>query len=330
MKTKKFISAIMATAMVASTMTAFSAFADTDETGNDEFSAVNVTIGEVTPSKDIFFKIDTGYDNDWYKFSLDTPSKLNLTVILSNVNHVYNADLMYYEIIDYSNNDTVVYKHDNLTNGTRKDVIYLSSGDYYIHFADDERRQSCEYKILLESTPTEESFDSKSNNNIGKASPVEFDTEYTGQVSANDDADYYTFNLAEEGMVTFNFDGDLENVDWKIYDSDEDVVQKGTFSKADTDDAISAMKSYVMTTGTFTLGITKHDTACGNYTLKLDYLKDYNNRAVSGVFACADINKDGFIDASDASVILSYYAYLSTGGKESDMNVWYETEFAEK
>jgi len=38
----------------------------------------------------------------------------------------------------------------------------------------------------------------------------------------------------------------------------------------------------------------------------------------------ADINGDGKIDASDATVILQYYSYLSTGGKD------YLTEFLEK
>lgn len=82
-----------------------------------------------------------------------------------------------------------------------------------------------------------------------------------------------------------------------------------------------------MTAGTFTLGITKHDTACGNYTLNLDYVKDYNNLSVSDAFACADVNKDHLIDSNDATAILAYYAYLSTGGTETDMNIWYNTEF---
>ena len=137
-------------------------------------------------------------------------------------------------------------------------------------------------------------------------------------------------------MVTINFDSSLDDVDWKIYNSDKEAIEEGTFSKSDNNEAdseISAVKSYVMTAGTFTLGIMKNDTSeksYGNYTLKLDYLKDYNNRAVSGAFACVDVTKDGFIDARDAGAILSYYAYLSTGGKETDFNVWYETEFNEE
>lgn len=321
MKTKKFISAVMAVAMVASTMTAFSAFADDDETGNGMIDAVPVSFNQVISGK------LTISDNDWYSFSLDAPSKINITVDISN-NNIHTDK--YYKIIDADNDDTIVFTSDRLTDTTLRNVVFLSAGNYYIHFLNpSDYNDGCDYSFRLVNTPAEESFDSRSNNNIGKASAVEFDTEYTGQISANDDADYYTFEVAEEGMVTFNFDGDLENVDWKIYNSDKEAVESGTFSKADTDDAISAMKSYVMTAGTFTIGITKNDTSCGNYTLSLDYLKDYNNRAVSGVFACVDVTKDGFIDAGDAGAILSYYAYLSTGGKETDFNVWYETEFAE-
>ena len=36
----------------------------------------------------------------------------------------------------------------------------------------------------------------------------------------------------------------------------------------------------------------------------------------------ADVNFDGMTDARDASLILSYYAYLSSGGTITDMRVW--------
>ena len=35
-----------------------------------------------------------------------------------------------------------------------------------------------------------------------------------------------------------------------------------------------------------------------------------------------DVNKDGMVDASDASLILSFYAFLSTGGTITDMREW--------
>ena len=33
--------------------------------------------------------------------------------------------------------------------------------------------------------------------------------------------------------------------------------------------------------------------------------------------AVADINSDGLVDSSDASLILEYYAYVSTGGTDT-------------
>ena len=32
--------------------------------------------------------------------------------------------------------------------------------------------------------------------------------------------------------------------------------------------------------------------------------------------AAGDVNADGLVDSSDASLILSYYAYVSTGGRD--------------
>ena len=33
--------------------------------------------------------------------------------------------------------------------------------------------------------------------------------------------------------------------------------------------------------------------------------------------AAADVNKDGKVDSKDASIMLAYYSYLSTGGTDS-------------
>lgn len=320
MKKKKLISAVMAFAMATSAMTAFNAFADEDETGNSKYDAIPISFDEAITKKEL-----KRSDDDWYSFSLDTSCKLNVNI---EFDIMVEYDGTYYEIVDADNGYNTVFKSERLKNGSDNRIFYLTAGNYYIHLCSDNLNFSCGYNMQINDSPTEDSFDSLSNNNIGKASAIEFDTEYKGQIYDNDNADYYTFDVAEEGMVTINFDGNLDNVDWKLYNNNEDVIQNGTFSKAESDDMISAMQSYVMTAGTFTLGITKNkDESCGNYTLKLDYLKDYNSRTASDAFACMDINKDHLIDANDASAILSYYAYLSTGGTESDMNIWYETIF---
>ncbi len=41
--------------------------------------------------------------------------------------------------------------------------------------------------------------------------------------------------------------------------------------------------------------------------------------------AVADVNFDNKIDASDSSVILAFYAYLSTGGEITDLKIWFKT-----
>ncbi len=43
----------------------------------------------------------------------------------------------------------------------------------------------------------------------------------------------------------------------------------------------------------------------------------------------ADINKDGFTDACDSTLILSFYAYLSTNGMETDIEKWLELAYPE-
>ncbi|MBD5159961.1 MAG: hypothetical protein HDT23_06965 [Ruminococcus sp.] len=336
MKNKQFISAVMAVAMVATSFNAFSAFAvdDPDETGNTMFDADPIAFNKKVDGE---FSETYSYgscDNDWYSFSLDTASKLTIE-LSSTLVYVIGTVCPSYEIIDADNDNNVVYTFDRFKS-QNTNIIALPAGNYYIHLASNKRSDTGTYSLrLVNNATTGDSFDALSNNSIGKASTVKFDTEYTGHFYENDTVDYYTFDLAEEGMVTINFDSSFDDVDWKIYNSDKEAVEEGTFSKADNnekDSDISLKKSYVMTAGTFTIGIMKNaksEMAYGDYTLKLDYLKDYNNYHASGVFACTDLNHDGMIDAIDSGAILAYYAYLSTGGNEKkvDLNVWCKTYF---
>lgn len=307
MKSKKILSGVLASALLVSAMPSFAAFADDDPTGNTMLTAVDVKFGE------LISEALPSSDHDWYKFTLPSAGKVTITVGSSN-----NANYSFLSVDDEATeleSDVTVY-------GDKFFTYYLTAGDYYIELKCKEIR-SCTYDMQVKFTPSDVTFDSADNNTIGKAVAVEYDgTAYNGQLSLNDSVDYYTFDVAEKGRVTLKFDSPMEKADWEIYDSEDAQIKRGTFTKKTNDSGISAKEANIMKPGKYTIAIKNNGDSYGDYSFSLDYLQNYNDISVSGIIAAADLNEDGTIDSSDASLILAYYAYLQTGGTETDMNKW--------
>lgn len=307
MKFKKILSGFLASAMLVSAMPAFSASAaDKDPNGNSMLDAVDVTLGEIISSE------LTSYDNDWYKITLPSSGKVNMTL-----ERTYRLN---YEFFNGNDEAVALDKSEKWLFDTNIITYYLTAGDYYLHLYGN--NESSPYDMQIKFTPSDVTFDSVDNNTIAKATDVEYDgTVYNGQLSLNDSIDYYTFNVAEQGRVTLNFDSPMEDVDWEIYDSENSRIKIGSFSKGKQDSGISAREANIMKPGKYTIAFKKKD-SYGEYSFSLDYLKNYNDTSVSGIIAAADIDGDGAITSADASLVLAYYAYISTGDTETDMNKW--------
>lgn len=306
MKFKKILSGVLASAMLVSAMPAFSASAaDKDPNGNSILDAVNITLGEIISSS---FTYD---DDDWYKFSIPSAGKVTITMDNSD-------NTTYFSLINGDDDATSLVNRYRLFSNTNVLTYYLTAGDYYIHFNAGFSRDY-DMKVTFSSTNATPDED---NNTIAKATAVEYDgTIYKKQISLNDPVDYYTFNVAEQGKVTINFDSPMNATDWEIYDSENSKIKKGSFVRVVQDSGISAKESNIMKPGKYTIAFKKND-SYGDYSFSLDYLKNYNDTSVSGILAVADFDEDGAITAADASLVLAYYAYVSTGGTETDMNKW--------
>ena len=289
---------------------------DTDLTGNTMLTADELKLDKVVSAE-----IKDQGDSDWYSFTLSEPCKVNVTC-------QGTAGDFGFELYDGSSDNTVLYKPNR-----SKSVIstfFLKAGTYYINVYEVYYSYT-PYDLKVSATPCKLNVPGDgSNNAIGDAAEIELETKYNAQISNNDDIDYFTFNLAKEGRVTFDFAGELGAVDWALYDNEDDLAKHGTYQKKDEKDSkITVKNSLVLKEGKYTLAVSKNDKApsYGPYSFTLNYLEKYNDTAANGVIAFSDINHDGKIDAKDASATLSYYAYLSTGGTETDMNQWFVDTF---
>ena len=293
---------------------------DKDITGNTMFTADEIKLGKVASGELL------GGDNDWYTFTLTEPTKINMVIA--------NQDNYQYQLIDEADDNKVL---DSSGNGVIRDAsmnktYYLKAGTYYLRlYSESALIWTPSYDIKLTATPCKLSVPGDgSNNAIGDSAAVEFDKEYNAQISQNDNTDYYTFELEKDGRVTFNFDAAFNACDWSLFDNQKDLIKHGTYQKINEKDSkITKDNSLVLKAGKYYVSLAANDKApsYGPYTFSFDYLEKYNDTAVNGIIAFGDINHDGKIDAKDASATLSYYAYLSTGGTETDMNQWFVDTF---
>ena len=323
MKKNKIVSVFAAAALMVSAMpfAGISAnAADDDITGNTMLTAEELTLNKVVSSE------STGsLDHDWYVFTLTEPSKINIICQHNAGNYEF-----FFNVYDENNDNSIVYKPSSSVRSVNT-TLYLTAGNYYIHI--NSSYGSFNYDMKVTSTPSNLSFDaSAENNTMTEAIPVDFDTDYNAQISQNDSIDYYTFELPKEARVTFNFTGALDNIDWNLYDNEDDLIKHGIYQKdSENDTKVSKRKSLILKEGKYTLSLesNKNSPSYGQYSFSLNALENYGETAVNGIISFGDINKDGKVDSSDAAIILSYYAYRSTNttNPETDMNKWVADKF---
>ena len=252
-------------------------------------------------------------DDDWYKFTLSTSGKVNITLIISRLDNFVN-----FEIIDVSDdNNKVIVSDDSGQNINKNYIYYLTAGDYYIHFYNTRYMVEAEnYDFKLTFTPYELAFEGINNNSINKASEIELETEYSAHIANNDSKDYYTFNLDEDDDIALNFKGDLDSVDWILYNNKDEEILNGTYTRNnDISDMIVSNNYVSLKSGEYTLVFVSDSNNYSTYNFSLSKYVDFEANGIS----IGDFNNDGMISATDVSVLLEYYSYLSTGGEERDM-----------
>ncbi|MDE7098441.1 MAG: hypothetical protein K2O60_04780 [Ruminococcus sp.] len=325
MKLKKIISVLTASAVVATTLPVYaglSAFAeDTDETGNTMFTAVDIILNDA-----ITGKIDDYSDEDWYKFTLSTAGKL---IFAPNIFGEGNVSASF-QIINETDDNKVIDKRSNVS-GILRYTYYLTAGDYYINLSHYGMSYELDYEAKLSFTPYESTFDGANNNSITKASEIELEKNYSSFIVPADSKDYYTFNLDKDDDIALNFEGDISAIDWTLYNNKNEEILNGTYTRdAEISDLIVKNNYVSLKSGKYTLAFNASvesdfpDTTYyyGSYNFSLSEYVDFEANGIS----IGDFNNDGMIDASDASTLLEYYSYLSTGGDEKDMRKWLESQ----
>lgn len=312
MKLKKIISALTASAVLATALPVYAGFSVVAAEGDTQLTALELAYGEVVSDKLLY------HQYKWYKFNVPTTGKINLTISMSSS----NIHAKTFTIIDEQSNSEVVSVTQS-ADGNYNYTYYLTAGDYCISLTTESGGNGTNYDMRINYEATELTFEGKDNNSINKASEIALETEYSAHIANNDSKDYYTFNLDEEDDIALNFEGDLDSIDWILYNNKNEEILKGTYTRdTDISDLIIKNNYVSLKSGKYTLAFNSNSDNYGTYKFSLSEYVDFEANGI----AMADINNDGIVDATDATVVLEYYSYISTGGEERDMRKWLESK----
>ncbi|MGN1421508.1 MAG: fibronectin type III domain-containing protein [Eubacterium sp.] len=137
---------------------------------------------------------------DYVKFTLNESGIVSFTFSGSDSYNVRilgsdNSSNIHYESIDYN---------DNLGYAYREDYCRLTAGVYYLKVTAGYINNN--YTISSSFTSANESFyesRTQDNNTIPKATGIELNTGYTGQIGYGDDTDFYSFTVTEGTYIVY-------------------------------------------------------------------------------------------------------------------------------
>ena len=195
----------------------FDAFAASErENNNSKETATGINVNETVTGT-----ISDYYDEDWYRFTLSEAGKVTFQVdhdALSSKDdywtiYIYQFDGETY--IDEYSSYWDVLGHENFLSPE----IGLPAGTYYIKIEDGYQFDDSTYSLKVNYTQTD-MWEKESNRNSSNATVIEPNSQYFGSIMNQWDYDWYTFTLAQDGMVTFQLDHKaLSSKDdyWTIY-----------------------------------------------------------------------------------------------------------------
>ncbi len=201
---KKILSFILSLTMVTAVTAGidFSAYAYTyyESEDNDSYS----TADYVPVNSTIYGVCTGGYDEDWYKFTLDSPAKVNVEFSFNRADsdgfwnvYIYkytgNGD---YSELDYES----VYRYDGSCTFSS---LGLPAGTYFVkvypHYV-----SGVQYSITPKCTYTS-NWEREFNDNYTTADALTFGTTRYGVCSSGYDEDWYKFTLTSSAKIKVSF-----------------------------------------------------------------------------------------------------------------------------
>ena len=156
---------------------------------NNSFTtASNILLGKTYTAQ-----IAKNDDTDYFKFTLENPSEVTISVIsLITSNPGGN---IHYQVYGFDGAEILQWPYLGLGRGD-KSSFHLTKGTYYLKFS----TGMSIYKFNLTAKTVSETFpdvNGGSNNTLMEANKISLGKSYYGQIAENDRVDYFQFTIAE-------------------------------------------------------------------------------------------------------------------------------------
>lgn len=207
---------------------------------------------------------ENGDGKQYYRFELNSSGEVNIAVkayMRHMYMYIYNVDAEeLWRIEPYWNSTSEVITVD--------EKVYLTKGTYYLCFA--RVGSDGQYQFTLNfssSNETYEEVNGGSNNSLDTASVLQVGSSCNGQISLNDEKDFYKFTIVNSGTVNWNaVFYDMRCVNWKLYDEKgEELLHDNPWSNTTTTN-ITVDEDLVLTAGTYYLCVSNDGNNYGKYT----------------------------------------------------------------
>lgn len=224
-------------------------------------------------------------DKDYYKFSLSSNSKVNITFKHDSI----DSSSTYYELYIYDSSfEQIMHRS---IQGKETSVttpnIGLPSGNYYIRI-NDYYYDGMDYSIKVNSSSVS-NWETERNNDYNSGDAISFNTTYYGSLCDSSDVDYYKFSLSSTSNISFYLEHnyiDSSGTYWQINLYDTNGNNKISAS-AKGNQTLTSSSSVSLPAGNYYIKITNYYFDGGDYWFMVNgptttYTISYNANGGSG------------------------------------------------
>ncbi len=181
---------------------------------NNSFKYAN----KIVLNREYIGNLQKGGDEDYYKFELEQPGSLMVNFRLNEVESISHWKIFLYKEDENYNRNLIEWDYNDSKKNTRFTKYRLPKGTYYICVEHGTGYDTSEYKIgTTYVDESSQNTEKEYNDTIDTANEINTNIEYSGNLSNDDDVDYFTFNLTSAKTINVKLKQDAEEISDEAY-----------------------------------------------------------------------------------------------------------------
>ena len=167
---------------------------------NDEINNAN----EIDVNVKYSGQIDESDDVDYYKLRLNEKGKIIIKMTHPKIDE--DADFWETSFLDQNEEARVSVVSNGRGTESKSSAVRVMPGVYYIKVTDKVYHSSEKYTLMVVFEPENEYYENEPNDDLtNQAMVISLDKPYTGNLTTEDDIDYYKFSINDKRKVSIDF-----------------------------------------------------------------------------------------------------------------------------